>query len=199
MTFIDPPYGMEYKGREFGKNGIENDGEEFQEVLRKSNDLFPIESGVIAVWFGMSRQDKMFQAMSGRNYHRALFMYKPNGLAYTWHGWILTSEVCHLFSCGNPKWIEEKHHHDTYTFDYSERPDRDVDHPNVKPLSILEDIMGKIDAPIIYDCFAGSGTTIIAAHNLNRRCYAMEISEKYGAVILQRFLDATGITPELVE
>ena len=51
---------------------------------------------------------------------------------------------------------------------------------------------------IIFEPFAGSGTTIIAAHNLNRRCYAMEISEKYGAVILERFFNATGITPELV-
>lgn len=51
---------------------------------------------------------------------------------------------------------------------------------------------------LIYEPFCGTGTTIIAAHNLSRRCYAMEISPSYGAVILQRFLDATGITPVLV-
>ena len=52
---------------------------------------------------------------------------------------------------------------------------------------------------LVYEPFCGTGTTIIAAYNLNRRCFAMEISEKYGAVILQRFLDATGTQPELVE
>jgi len=52
---------------------------------------------------------------------------------------------------------------------------------------------------VIFEPFAGSGTTIIAAHNLNRRCFAMEISEKYGAVILERFYTATGKTPELVK
>ena len=52
---------------------------------------------------------------------------------------------------------------------------------------------------LIYEPFCGTGTTIIAAHNLNRRCYAMEISEKYGAVILERFLTATNIEPELVK
>ncbi len=51
---------------------------------------------------------------------------------------------------------------------------------------------------VAFEPFCGSGTTIIAAHNLNRRCYAMEISEKYGAVILERFFTATGIQPELV-
>lgn len=55
------------------------------------------------------------------------------------------------------------------------------------------------DGNIVLDLFCGSGTTIIAAHNLNRRCYAMEISEKYGAVILERFYTATGIMPELAE
>ena len=55
------------------------------------------------------------------------------------------------------------------------------------------------DGELIYEPFCGTGTTIIAAHNLNRRCYAMEISEKYGAVILERFYTATGIMPELVE
>jgi len=50
----------------------------------------------------------------------------------------------------------------------------------------------------MFDGCCGHGTTIIAAHNLNRRCYAMEISEKYSAVILQRFEDATGIKGELI-
>jgi DNA modification methylase len=42
----------------------------------------------------------------------------------------------------------------------------------------------------IAEPFAGSGTTIIAAENLSRRCYACEISPNYGAVILERFATA---------
>jgi DNA modification methylase len=44
----------------------------------------------------------------------------------------------------------------------------------------------------------GSGTTLIAAEQNNRICYAIEISPAYCAVILQRFQDATGVTPTLV-
>lgn len=72
-------------------------------------------------------------------------------------------------------------------------------HPTQKPVRVTQDIMTDFPAYVYYDGFAGSGTTIIAAHNLNRRCYAMEISEKYGAVILERFYNATGITPVLVD
>jgi DNA modification methylase len=48
----------------------------------------------------------------------------------------------------------------------------------------------------IYDPFLGSGTTLIAAENLSRVCYGMEISPAYVAVILQRAKDA-GMEPRL--
>ena len=49
----------------------------------------------------------------------------------------------------------------------------------------------------VLDPFAGSGSTLIAAEQTGRVCYAMEISEKYVAVSLQRWADATGKTPVL--
>ena len=43
------------------------------------------------------------------------------------------------------------------------------------------------EGEIIYDPFSGSGTTIIAAEQLGRRCQAMEISEQYTQVTLERW------------
>ena len=43
---------------------------------------------------------------------------------------------------------------------------------------------------IILDPFLGSGTTMVACQNLNRKCRGIEISENYCAVILQRMTDA---------
>jgi site-specific DNA-methyltransferase (adenine-specific) len=63
-------------------------------------------------------------------------------------------------------------------------------HPTQKPARVTQEIMSDFPADIYFDGFAGSGTTIIAAQNLSRRCYAMEISANYCAVILQRFSDA---------
>ena len=42
----------------------------------------------------------------------------------------------------------------------------------------------------VYDPFAGSGTTMVACQNLNRKCRGIEISKNYCAVILQRMKDA---------
>lgn len=55
---------------------------------------------------------------------------------------------------------------------------------------------GKDDA--VYDPFLGSGTTLIAAEQLGRRCYGLEIAPQYVAVTLQRWADATGKEPSLV-
>lgn len=48
----------------------------------------------------------------------------------------------------------------------------------------------------VYDPFAGTGTTLIAAEQLGRVCYAFEVSPAYTAVILQRLTDA-GMKPQL--
>jgi hypothetical protein len=50
-------------------------------------------------------------------------------------------------------------------------------------------------ADAVFEPFDGTGTTIIAAEQLGRRCYAMEIDPRYVAVALQRWVDATGGTP----
>ena len=65
-------------------------------------------------------------------------------------------------------------------------------HPTQKPLKLYEACLADYskEGEVIVEFYAGSGTTIIAAQNLSRRCYAMEISDKYGAVILERFATA---------
>ena len=44
----------------------------------------------------------------------------------------------------------------------------------------------------VYDPFLGSGTTLIAAEQLNRKCYGMEISPAYCDVIVKRWENLTG-------
>jgi hypothetical protein len=49
---------------------------------------------------------------------------------------------------------------------------------------------------VVFDPFLGSGTTMVAAEQLNRRCYGMELDPKYCAVILERMADM-GLEPRL--
>jgi len=50
---------------------------------------------------------------------------------------------------------------------------------------------------VLYDPFAGSGSTLVAAHQLGRIGYGCEIDPSYLAVVLER-LSLFGLKPELV-
>jgi len=66
-------------------------------------------------------------------------------------------------------------------------------HPTQKPVrlmfSIIQDYSEEND---VLDLFLGSGTTLIAAEQLGRKCYGMEISPAYCDVIVQRWETLTG-------
>lgn len=67
-------------------------------------------------------------------------------------------------------------------------------HPCPKPVAYVLWLLErscKTDGTV-FDPFVGSGTTIIAAEQLNRRCFGMEISPRYCDVIVHRWEEFTG-------
>jgi DNA modification methylase len=73
----------------------------------------------------------------------------------------------------------------------------DGGHSTQKPLACMAIPIANHEGDV-YDPFLGSGTTLIACENLGRRCRAVEIEPSYVAVALERWAQATGKTPELV-
>jgi DNA modification methylase len=60
-------------------------------------------------------------------------------------------------------------------------------HPTQKPIKLLEKIFEKINAPnFLFDPYLGSGSTMVAAHQLKRRCFGLELEPKYCQVIIDR-------------
>lgn len=81
-----------------------------------------------------------------------------------------------------------------------ERPD----HPTPKPLEIFEIPMRQHTkvGDVCYEPFGGSGTQIITAEKLGRRCFAMEISPHYCDLIVRRYIHLVGeanVPRDLVE
>jgi DNA modification methylase len=60
-------------------------------------------------------------------------------------------------------------------------------HGTQKPIECMARPMRNHGVRSIYDPFLGSGTTLIAADQLGRQCYGMEISPKYCQIILERY------------
>ena len=71
-------------------------------------------------------------------------------------------------------------------------------HPTQKPVRMLSEIMTDFstDKDSILDLFGGSGTTLIAAEQLNRKCYMMELDPHYCDVIIARWEKLTGKNAE---
>jgi DNA modification methylase len=59
-------------------------------------------------------------------------------------------------------------------------------HPTQKPVGLNMQILQNYNCDIIYDGFTGSGSTMVAAHQLMRKCYGMELDPKYCQVIVDR-------------
>lgn len=67
-------------------------------------------------------------------------------------------------------------------------------HPTQKPVGLLGEILKDFskENDTILDCFGGSGSTLIACEQLNRRCFMMEYEPHYIDVIIARWEQFTG-------
>jgi DNA modification methylase len=73
-------------------------------------------------------------------------------------------------------------------------------HPTMKPIPLIENAIknsSKLNM-LVLDLFLGSGSTLIAAEKLNRKCYGMELDEKYCDVIINRWEQFTGLKAKKV-
>jgi len=111
--------------------------------------------------------------MSRKDYHTK---YEP-----IWYGWAGNSPRVHP--------LEDRKQSDVWDIP---RPKRSDEHPTMKPVELVSRSLSNSSGnhSIAFDPFLGSGTTMVAAHNLGRKCYGMELSPAYGAVILQRMITA---------
>lgn len=73
-------------------------------------------------------------------------------------------------------------------------------HPTMKPVSLVGKLMNNNsrEGEIVLDLFGGSGTTLIAAEQLNRKCYMMELDPHYCDVIIARWEKLTGNKAERI-
>jgi DNA modification methylase len=77
----------------------------------------------------------------------------------------------------------------------ADKPHKSIEHPTMKPILLIAPLIqnSSKEGWIVSDAFLGSGSTMVAAHQLNRKCYGMELDPKYCQVIVDRMrkLDPT--------
>lgn len=70
---------------------------------------------------------------------------------------------------------------------------KDTNHPTKKPIGLIKRfiMVSSNEGDLILDPFAGSGTTLIACNDLNRRCIGIEINSKYCDIAIKRLSQLT--------
>jgi DNA modification methylase len=81
------------------------------------------------------------------------------------------------------------------------RPRRSESHPTMKPVELVTRALENSSRPgeLVYEPFAGSGTTIVAAEQTGRRCAAIELDPRYAQVAIRRWEAFTGRTAERLD
>ncbi len=77
------------------------------------------------------------------------------------------------------------------TIIHCDKPSKNDVHPTMKPIKLLAPLIensSKI-GELVADGFLGSGSTMVAAHQLKRRCYGTELDPKYCQVIVDRMIN----------
>lgn len=88
-------------------------------------------------------------------------------------------------------WFSDRKQTTVMEFD---RPVKSVEHPTMKPIPLFAYLIqnSSQEGWNVYDSFGGSGTTIMACEQLNRKGFSMELDPHYCDVIINRWETYTG-------
>lgn len=183
MVFTDPPYGM----NAVSKSGVLSE--------RYKTDIMNDDTNEVAIAAFLLCQ-KMFadvkQVWWGANYYTECL---PS--AECWIVWDKNNGESDQTDC-ELGWSNFRSVVRQFTL-ASEKTNRV--HPTQKPIKLIQMILDKFDKDksykVILDLFGGSGSTLIACEQLNRRCYMLELSPKYCDVILKRYINLKGSSEDV--
>lgn len=97
---------------------------------------------------------------------------------------------------GKHRWFTGRKETTIWEFDKSKR---NAEHPTMKPIPLLCYPIqnSSMTGTIVLDPFGGSGSTLIACEETERRCFTMELDEKFADVIVNRYREKAGAGAEV--
>lgn len=207
LLLTDPPYGVDYEGKTSERKTIENDKLQGQAFLQFLTLAFSNAKEVMAnsapyyVWHpdgDPALEFRLALRQTGMPVHQCLVWVK-NSLVLSRQDYHWQHEPC-LYGWkedGQHAWHADRKQSTVMEFD---RPTKSLEHPTMKPVKLFAYQIGNstIQGDRVLDLFAGSGTTVIACEQLNRKAYCMEKDGRYAAVIIRRWETMTGKKAEQI-
>jgi len=188
MVFTDPPYNIDYQGVKDKRDKIANDKMSDEDFTKFLYDALNINSDTFYVCCSWQYSHLFRKALED--------LQKPVKAFIVWDK---INPAQHL-----DKYFKQHEiilYHGKFGGQKTLRGDiwqtkrqKNTVHPTMKPIELIEMALNdNTDKKNIYDAFLGSGSTMVAAHQLKRKCYGMELDPKYCQVIVDRMkkLDPT--------
>jgi DNA modification methylase len=195
MVLTDPPYNVNYGSHNHptwkqGDRSIKNDhmdGASFKDFMQGVVSNIKLFCDGVVYCFGAQGADGriMFTVLDENLHNSGTIIWLKDRLVLgrskyhnkyepCWFGWNKTGEtftddrsLTNVFEC--------------------KRPTKSDLHPTMKPIELLEmPLNHNPKAKSVLDLFLGSGSTMVASHQLKRKCYGMELDPKYCQVIIDR-------------
>lgn len=204
MVFTDPPYGVSYTGGVIHGNEINVNHK--REMLKNDDvdiysDFIPllnevIDDGAIYIFYATCNSYELLKPLHDNNIElNSIIVWNKINTGYA----DMNSNYKNKYEpC---VYCKRKGHKLNFVGPTTENTVWDIEkdrdnklHPTQKPIKVparaisnSSNVNGKV-----LDLFGGSGSTLIACEQLNRKCYMMELDPHYIDVIIQRWENFTG-------
>jgi DNA modification methylase len=187
MVFTDPPYGNGSSGKygrgQLGVRTILND-----ETFDCVNDFFNLRVCDAYVFFLQWRTFKeAIQTLENNELtlktiavwdKKNAGLNGAGGMSEQWEAIIVAGNIKYSRFGGN-----------VFSISREQKKRVDSPHPHQKPIELLNNLLEYFqEYNLLLDPFLGSGSTMVASHQLKRKCYGMELDPKYCQVIVDRMI-----------
>jgi DNA modification methylase len=189
MVFTDPPYGVSYQSNMRTKSEkfdvLENDNVFITEWI---NNLPLFSKGFVFVWtsWKVLKQWIEFCEPIGELSNIIVWDKGGGGIGDLKKTFLTDFEVALVYHRG----AEIKGKRLGSVWDIGKDSSSKYLHPTQKPIELpamaIENITNQNE--LVLDLFLGSGSTMVASHQLKRKCYGMELDPRYADVIVKRMI-----------
>jgi len=209
MVFTDPPYNVNYESTTTGK--IKNDNmsnDDFEDFIRSVySNLYLFSSDNSAIYICHATMvlafDTLLREFDWRISNKIIWVKDIPTYSMAQYKW--QYEPIHFVVKGQPafygdrtqtnvwnvKAIQSAGSHDDAGNSWFKGGSKGLTlHPTQKPIGVPEIAIknSSKESDLVFDLFGGSGSTMVASHQLKRKCYSMELDPKYCQVIIDRML-----------
>lgn len=200
LYLTDPPYNVSYEGKTKDALKIINDSMDDYVFRCFLVDAFTAVDNVLKkgaafyIWHADSEGFNFRYAVKSCNWLlKQCLVWNKNSLVIGRQDYQCKHEPC-LYG-----WKDGSSHHwysdrkQTTVLDFN-KPTKNGEHPTMKPVELFARLIcnSSKEKDIVLDSFGGSGTTIVACEQLNRKARLMELDPHYCDVIIARWEKLTG-------